>query len=321
MMVVLGIGGSVSAVILAEDIFSIARWAAWTVFLHVPLFLIGVAWILRHDLPAIALGAFGLAALVALVALDAFLIEPHWLQVTRLTLPAAQLPGPLRIVVVADIQTDRPGRYEAEVLERVRAEAPDLILFAGDYIQVGRRGRGYRAEIGALRDLLLEADLAAPLGIYAVAGNVDRTGEWLALFEDLSITAVEDTTRYDLGPLVLTALSRQDSFQTGVVVPGEEAYHIVLGHSPNFSLGSVEADLLIAGHTHGGQVRLPFIGPLLTLSSVPRAWAAGVTEIAPERTLIVSRGIGMERAGAPRLRFRCRPELVVVDLMPEGPEP
>jgi len=63
-------------------------------------------------------------------------------------------------------------------------------------------------------------------------------------------------------------------------------------------------------------VQLPFIGPLMTLTAVPRAWASGVTTIAPGKTLVVSRGIGMERGHAPRLRFLCRPEVVVIDLLP-----
>jgi predicted MPP superfamily phosphohydrolase len=92
----------------------------------------------------------------------------------------------------------------------------------------------------------------------------------------------------------------------------------VLGHSPNFSLGQVSADLLIAGHTHGGQVQIPFIGPMLTLSQVPRSWASGVVTIAPGKVLVVSRGVGMERGNAPRIRFRCRPELVILDLVPSG---
>ena len=75
-------------------------------------------------------------------------------------------------------------------------------------------------------------------------------------------------------------------------------------------------DLLLAGHTHGGQVRLPVIGPPLTLSRIPRAWAAGVTNLPIDRNLVVSRGIGMERGLAPRMRFLCRPELVVVTLEP-----
>jgi hypothetical protein len=92
----------------------------------------------------------------------------------------------------------------------------------------------------------------------------------------------------------------------------------VLGHMPDFSLGSVDADLLIAGHTHGGQVQLPLVGPLLTLSQVPRSWASGLTEIEPGKMLVVSRGIGMERGLAPRLRFLCRPQLVILELVPSG---
>jgi uncharacterized protein len=91
----------------------------------------------------------------------------------------------------------------------------------------------------------------------------------------------------------------------------------VLGHCPQFAMGNVEADLLLAGHTHGGQVRLPWIGPLTTGCAVPRSWAAGLTELPGGRKLIVSRGTGMERGCAPRIRFLCRPELVVIDLVPE----
>ena len=101
-----------------------------------------------------------------------------------------------------------------------------------------------------------------------------------------------------------------------MTVSDQEKFHIVLGHVPDYSLGSIEADLLIAGHTHGGQVQIPLFGPLLMLSQVPRACASGMTTIAPERYLIVSRGIGLERGNAPRMRFLCRPELLMLDLVP-----
>ncbi len=77
-------------------------------------------------------------------------------------------------------------------------------------------------------------------------------------------------------------------------------------------------DVVLAGHTHGGQVQLPFVGPLLTLTRVPRAWSHGLTALPGGGHLYVSRGIGMERFEAPRVRFRCRPEVVLVDLVPEG---
>ena len=91
---------------------------------------------------------------------------------------------------------------------------------------------------------------------------------------------------------------------------------MVFGHRPDYAMGDVPADVLIAGHTHGGQVRLPGIGPLLTFSRVPRPWAAGVTNLDAGRTLIVSRGLGMERHDAPRIRFLCRPQLVLLHLKP-----
>jgi hypothetical protein len=82
-------------------------------------------------------------------------------------------------------------------------------------------------------------------------------------------------------------------------------------------MGHIEADLLLAGHTHGGQVRLPWIGTLTTGCLVPRAWAAGMTELPNGGKLIVSRGTGRERGESPQIRFLCRPELVVIDLVPE----
>jgi uncharacterized protein len=267
-----------------------------------------------------ALGCAAVAVGLGLIGVDGFLIEPHWLKVSRLTLASRKIASPVRIVVLADVQTDRPGPYEARAFEAAMAQSPDLVLFAGDYVQLGRRSGSYGYEIEALNEVVRDAGLSAPLGIYAIEGNVDRSGAWPRVFDGTPAVTIEATSRYDLGPLVLTGLSVRDSFSRDTAVEGEDAFHVVLGHSPNFGLGSVDADLLIAGHTHGGQVRLPLIGPLITFSAVPRRWAAGVTEIAPGTTLVVSRGIGMERGLAPRVRFLCRPELVVIDLVPTNEE-
>ena len=133
------------------------------------------------------------------------------------------------------------------------------------------------------------------------------------------MTIVDASRSFDLGDIQLTCLSVGDSFDPSLSLPNEtpERFHLVLGHAPNFALGKVAADLLVTGHTHGGQVQLPWIGPLMTLSRVPRAWGAGLTELPGGGTLLVSRGIGMERGPAPPIRFLCRPELVVIDLVPE----
>ncbi|MGC9395715.1 MAG: metallophosphoesterase [Anaerolineae bacterium] len=308
--------GALSALQFRGDNFGKLQLLIWTVFLQLPLLLSGVVFLLWRRAPLVAWGTLVLVVLLVLIAIDAFLIEPHWLEISHITLTTPKVQQSLRIVVLADIQTDRPGAYEERVLRMAMAEQPDLVLLAGDYIQMGRRSRSDMEECQALNAIMDRVGVDAPLGVYAVQGNVDRPGVWPVIFAGLPITTFETTAQVDVGPAVLTALGMQDAFDARIVVAPHDKFHVVLGHSPNFSLGAVNADLLIAGHTHGGQVQLPFIGPLMTLTVAPRAWASGVTTIAPGKMLVVSRGIGMERANAPRLRFLCRPEVVVIDVIP-----
>jgi hypothetical protein len=219
--------------------------------------------------------------------------------------------------VIADLQTDAPGQYEERVLEMVAQEKPDLILLTGDYLHIIEYDQ-YVSASATLNEIMRRVDLDAPFGVFAVGGNVDWPDLWRVIFVGLPVTTFETTTRLDLGPLILTGLTLKDSSNTALSIDTQGKFHVVLGHSPDFGLGQVGADLLIAGHTHGGQVHIPFIGPILTLSQVPRSWASGVTTLGPGKVLIVSRGIGMERGNAPRLRFLCRPELVILDLVPSG---
>ncbi len=160
--------------------------------------------------------------------------------------------------------------------------------------------------------------VARQAAAFAVQGNVDTAG-WEEIFAGTGVRAVSNRRRFELPELDLTCLGLDDSYDPSLVVssarPGR--FHVVVGHVPNFALGKVEADLLVAGHTHAGQVRLPLIGPLVVNCRIPRRWAAGLSDLGGGRKLLVSRGIGMERGFAPRLRFLCRPELAVIDLTPE----
>ena len=198
-------------------------------------------------------------------------------------------------------------------------EKPDLILFAGDYIQVPWRQR--EAPRRELRELLREMQISAQPAAFAVQGNVDPAG-WEEIFAGTGVTAVAARRSFELPELDLTCLGLDDSFDPSLAVANArpERFHVVLGHVPNFALGKIEADLLVAGHTHGGQVRLPWLGPVVVNCRIPRRWAAGLTELSGGRKLLVSRGIGMERGFAPRMRFLCRPELAVIDLTPETEE-
>ncbi|HET6881012.1 MAG TPA: metallophosphoesterase [Pirellulales bacterium] len=301
---------------LADDHFRAIRLICYGLFGFLAATWAGCAWLLRRShRRSAALFALGCLA-IAVVAVDGFWIEPHWLEVSRIQLVSDKLNTPVKVALLADLQTDEIGDYERMVIERIVAEQPDLILLAGDYIQEWDSARHMELLV-ELRDLLNRCGFSAPLGVYAVRGNVDA-GDWDDAFLGTDVTIVPRSQSFSAGDLLVSCLSMRDSFSTDVTVAEDERFQIVLGHCPNFALGDVRGDLLVAGHCHGGQVQVPWFGPLVTHARVPRSWAAGVTRLSGGRTLVVSRGVGMERGAAPRLRILCRPELIFLELLPKS---
>jgi len=307
-------------VALSSDLrfFGLLTLLSWLLFAHLPLMLLVAAGLVRRGAPAAA-RTLSLAALgLFLLAGYCFGLEPRRLVVSEHTLVSPKVSRPITVGVLADLQTDRIGPYEARVVETLLEHAPDLILLPGDYLQV--RTRTALEEQGdALRALLLDSGLSAPLGVFAVRGDVEPPS-WPDHFRGLEgYEAVTTSRTFELEGLTLTALDPAASRSQTPPVPASDQFHVVFGHDPAFALAAPPADLLLAGHTHGGQVQFPFFGPLITLSKVPRTWAAGGLVRLPSGShLIVSRGVGMERKHAPRLRFNCPPELVLVHLEPGG---
>lgn len=298
------------------SMFLILGLFAWGVFLHVPLTLAASAHALRQAHPRAAWLAGGTALAVFLVYVVAFWVEPRRLVVTNHEVFTDKVTRPHRIVLLADIQTDMTGAHERRALEAALAAEPDLILLAGDYVHELSDDE-YWEEVEDLNALLRDVDLRAPLGVIAVEGNCDPEG-WPRVFDGLEVHSFVESGSVERGELRVTGLSFADGFNSSLRLGREPGFHVVLSHGPDFALGSIDADLLLAGHTHGGQVQLPFFGPPITLSQVPRAWASGRTELDDGATLIVSRGIGMERGHAPRLRFLCAPQIVVIDVLPSS---
>jgi len=278
----------------ADPYLLMIRLAADALFFLTPALLIAVAVLLRRRAARAAAASGALALALLAVAADALLVEPHWLQVTFTRLESAKLTRPVRLVLVADVQADALGPYERDVLRHATELGADLILYAGDYLQTPADTRD------ALRDqfnqYLRTQKHGARLGVFAVKGNRDL-GPWYEMFDGCDVRVVHDSESFDLGELTLTCLSGDDSFDSSARIPAapEGRFHLVLGHSPDCALSASRADLILAGHTHGGQVRLPLLGPVATLSQVPRWMAAGLAERPAGGLLYVSRGVGMER--------------------------
>ncbi|MEZ5989753.1 MAG: hypothetical protein R3F30_11640 [Planctomycetota bacterium] len=281
-----------------------------------------------------------LGCVVAVVVLGvggfAYFVEPYRLQVRHYRLESARLagiPGPIRVVVLADLQTDEVGAFEREVFARVDALRPDLLLLPGDWLQLPLGDPGFEAQRAKLVELFRGLEHPPRYGMYAVDGDVEEARQVL---RGTGVTILQDQCAPcdPVSRLQVFGLRRWSSRQpAGPGSAWDEAFFkaqarfdgltILLGHSPDFARGFFEGVstevLAVAGHTHGGQVVVPFYGPPITLSDLPRDVAAGGFFRFGDAALCVSRGVGMERAAAPRLRFLCPPELVVIDLTAPGP--
>lgn len=323
-MIFLAVVAGFVAVLLSLPYFDplrAARFLCFGWFIHVPLFVFIVAILVRKRWLWFLVCA--IATVVLAIVIFAFCIEPFRLEVSHHQIVTDKISRPVKIGILADFQTDQFEDYERRSLQRFMEERPDLIVMAGDYLQAESE-----AEWEVLRDTmneyLKEIGFGAPLGVYGVGGNTDFQ-RWPEIFGGIKSVTFRDSSTSVVGEIAVTGLSIEDSFDPVLLLRRPDAvgthsngFHLVLGHAPDFALSpAVEGDLFVAGHTHGGQVRLPWIGPIVTFSRVPRSWAAGLTQVAEDRWLVVSRGVGMERRDAPRLRFLCRPQLVFIELVPE----
>lgn len=316
-----GIYALASAVLLYDVgpvFFAMLQVLSWVLFLYGPLVLWIGAW---KATGGTRIGAAIVGLLLACIGVEAVFLEPFNLQLRRTTIEVPGLGEPLRIALLADIQTRAITEHEQTALTLVVEAKPDLVLFAGDYIQLEAPDEMAR-ERARLAQFIASLGLSPRYGAHAVQGDVDRPG-WPDAFQSTLVQpSVEPLEQRAAGPIDLVLLDLDTSREALSSLPAgrpDAALTVVLGHRPDFSLGLEDAGpttLMFAGHTHGGQVQLPGIGPILTLSGVSRERAHGHSTLAGGASLIVSAGIGLERSTAPRLRFFCPPEVWIVDVVP-----
>ena len=317
-----------AAIFLPAPAFTAMRLVSQALFGEAVLLAGWIAWLHWNEPPrARAL----LPAAVALVLLGVYVeayhrgpydlqVRTHVVDLTR----GARPRGTLRLLHLSDLQTHRIGPYERRVIGAAKALNADMIVFTGDYLQprLGRLEAGTEN-----RFLQLLASLGRPrYGFYAVDGDVEGGPGWKRLFTGLPVTCREnETVRLGLEDgTVLNLIGLDNRTSRGrdpevlrqaltAAPPGDLQF--VAAHSPNFAqlLAAGDADLALAGHTHGGQVVVPGYGPPLTLTRLPRRYAGGLNDYGGI-PLHVSRGIGMERITAPQVRFFCPPEICVLEI-------
>jgi len=263
------------------------------------------------------------------VQVDAYIVEPLMVETTQVELSNSELDPaapPLRVVHLTDLHIERSSFREETVVQKVNQLAPDLILLTGDYLNLS-----YLSDpVSADHFRRFVSRLEVPYGIYAVRGSVEPTQHSMAqLVEGTEIVWLEqDTAAVNVRGQEITllgvacshdpSLDLQRLRQTAAEIPAS-SFTVLLYHSPDLiaEAAQMNVDLYLGGHTHGGQLRLPLLGPFVTGSRYGRRYAAGYFEEGGT-TMIISRGLGFEGGGMPRARFLCRPEIISVDLTGAG---
>jgi hypothetical protein len=210
---------------------------------------------------------------------------------------------------VTDLHAKGFGRLERRLVAVLEEERPDVILVTGDTVPEGETS--YAAAVEVL------SRLRAPLGVWVVGGNWDHVAGSRADYEAQGIQALSDEARELQPGLWVAGLDDMhfgadpDAAARGIPA---DAFVIALIHSPAFfDAVAGRWPLALAGHTHGGQVRLPFWGPLW-LPHGSGGYEAGWYENGDSR-LYVSRGLGTSILP---VRLLCRPELALITLEPSG---
>jgi predicted MPP superfamily phosphohydrolase len=276
---------------------------------------------------ALLIGPVALAAQVIGTGLVVygFWIEPHRVQLTRQTLHSPKWrPGLplLRVLHLGDLHVERLTDRERQVVALAREAAPDLIVFSGDFLNLSNVYDPAAWE--AVRAILIQ--LSAPLGVFTVSGSppVDEPEVLPQLLRGLPIRWLQDEKvtldhhgqAFDLIGLNCTHKPFEEAPRLAALLDHDpQRFRLLLYHTPDLAPDAADLglDLQLSGHTHGGQVRLPGWGALYAASLYGKRFEAGRKQVGG-LTLYVTRGIGLEGEGAPRVRFLCPPEVILWEI-------
>jgi len=241
-----------------------------------------------------------------------FLYGRHGLNVTRATLPVKSLPAGLnglRIGLLTDIHRGRWVSHDdvTHAAAMLMTERPDLIVLGGDYVTWGDR-RYVTPSADAL------AALSAPQGVFGILGNHDDDRDMPAALARNGVQMLRDartrvTIRGEAIDLVGVRFWTKRQSDIAALMRGAQPMSILLAHDPRrlTEAAALDIPLVLAGHTHGGQVVLPMIGPVAA-RKFPVVAGIGRRE---STTMFVSRGVGTVYVP---VRVNCPPEVAVLTL-------
>lgn len=266
------------------------------------------------------------AASLGGLALYAGEISRHELSVEQFTIQLPRLPNAFRGMRIAQVSDFHYAEYTEpffmrEMVQKINHLRPDMVVLTGDYISFGPLGKSFArkcapecaAVLGGIECPLRYASLGNHdyfIGWQNVAGPLQEHG--IPVLMNSAVALERAGQRIWLAGLGSVCEKKADAARA---IPRAARTQneplILLAHEPDIlpDMAKYNVDLMLSGHTHGGQVRLPFM-PLINLPEFGRKYVEGLFRYGPTQ-LYVNRGIGA--VGVP-FRFRCPPEITVITL-------
>ena len=266
-------------------------------------------------------------------------LEPYFLKIKKVNIKIANLKKPIKIVFIADLQTRKcNGRqFLRRIIKKITALQPDLVLIGGDLISNEKKQSKYDVE--ALTEL---SALTKDFPVYAVLGNheygrdydektdkpkkifADRHAEVVEILEKIKITLLRNTLLnlkvrgQDLCLYGTDDLWAENASWENIRNVKKETPLLALAHNPDTISLIPDAfrkpDLGLSGHTHGGQMRLPFLGPIGNAKlKLGRKYYQGLFQF-NDIPLFVTHGLGESMFA---MRLFTPPEIVELTLLPE----
>lgn len=268
----------------------------------------------------------------------ACVIEPRWYRLRKVTIRGQKkLKKPITILHLSDIHFVKNEGSKRAFFQRLSMLNPDLIFLTGDIIDnnegidtAARVISGLRARYGTFLvlgnhdyyDYHVLDNLRYHLGLGKTSIHRNNVSRFVSEMKRIGVhVLINESMRLQVhGTPVLIGgtddpVTQKIDFERALHGLGPETFNILLIHHLDgiLKLSHHGVDLAFAGHTHGGQIRLPFFGPLVCETKIGRRFVEGLHDY-KGTTAFVSRGMGAGRILIPR--FACRPEAIWIEVLP-----
>ncbi|MBI4358870.1 MAG: metallophosphoesterase [Candidatus Omnitrophica bacterium] len=276
--------------------------------------------------------------LASVILFWAFFVEPNWFRLRRVKITGQKkLRKPITILHLSDIHFTGNLGSKRGFFQRLSMLNPDLIFLTGDIIDNSegidtavRTISGLRAHYGTFLvlgnhdyyDYKTVDNIRYHLGLGKTAINRNNVNRFCSELKRIGVhVLINESMKLQVhgNPVLIGGtddpVTQKIDFEKALHHLSAETLNILLVHHLDalLKLSHHGVDLVFAGHTHGGQIRIPFLGPLVCDSKLPRKYVAGLHTY-KDITVFVSRGMGAGRSIFPR--FACRPEAIWFEVAP-----